>query len=718
MVSSALTRRGRRTVKREAPRAVARLGERIEDDFGSLRETLSRLHPMAVLTRVAHTNLAVVAGEYFEPTFLGSESKVEILAGLLMTHPDLAETSKMPPLPSEVQPVFEALDRVDAHARLRTIAANLGDDRDADIRVLSQLRWLSLRGESYVKHAAELAAEVLDPISDKMKRDLGFTHREVQDLANIVEELTESKLNRLRGSSNRNAKEFLAEVRRGEVANEAVLKVFEQEGASGVLARDALARFTFFLTGALSVTPDEVVAHAPHLADSIDSMLAVLCCELGTLPVTEYGSVFDMNPLTMTPFVAWNGRFMAPVPGILMRDYLGVLEPVLRARVRAYDRRRPKALEEIALGLITTALPGSDTYSNLYYWVEEAGEAKRVELDGLVIFDRFAVVVEAKTSGISVPALRGDIERLKRDLQRSMGKAAQQAARAVGALESGTTVNFEDKRGNAVVSVDTAQLDDVFAIAPTLTELGGFSVEPLRTETLGLLQGIEPPWSVFVNDLRIVVDVCQSPAEFLLYIRWRSRLPLGTRVIALDEIDVFGAYLLCESAFSRLDTDPEYRINLANYTADFDDYYMWRPEAGKRPKKPQKFSIPIVRDYVSSLSATRPPGWLEAAGAALDLTLEELAAVKAIAKRSLAELGPSDVRPLQVESLAVVGVGGEIEWRDALDDLEFESATRAVFLKRMKRKPRLVGVISLHTPSPKRRRWRITHRLGKRRRRR
>src|SRR5690606_36391718 len=162
----------------------------------------------------------------------------------------------------------------------------------------------------------------------------------------------------------------------------------------------------------------------------------------------------------------------------------------------------------------------------------------------------------------------------------------------------------------------------------SLHEMGGHAVVPLKLKELGLFTDHDPPWSVFLNDLRVVVDLCRNPAEFLHYMVWRSRLPLGERVIAMDELDVFGAYVLSEGALERLDDEPDLVVYLARYTTDIDDYCLWRPEFGPRPAKPRKFSVPIVERFIDMQATERPPGWLDSCGAALDLTIQNLAAVE------------------------------------------------------------------------------------------
>lgn len=694
---------GRAALEEEAPKAAKRLAERAAGRLEALRAEVSDLHPMALLVRLLWGNI-VTNRTYFEPTFTGSEARVEVLAGLLLTAEGLDRAADDLPDPSRVQSVFDGLEELELLMRLRVLAAN--HDRGAEgaaLRVLSQLRWLGLRGDSYVQHATTLALEVLDPLHEEMQGHIGFGIRDLIRLVEAVDQLIEMKLNQLVRTAGEKAEAFASQVEAGEIDDEPVLEVFRSAGRRGVYMKELIIQAEWAMLEAMTFVREEVIKEDEQTADFLVPVLDLLCREFGSVPKENYRSPFDLNPLSATPFVEWNDRIALPVPGILMRDYVGVLEPILMTSVPSYAKYRGAALERIALDLVAEALPGAETFSNLYYDVDGPDGPQRVELDGLILFDRFAIVIEAKSTALSVQASRGDVERLKRDLERSVEKAGRQAARAVGAINSNDAVIFEDESGEPVLKVSRDQLDKIFAIAPSLHEMGGTAVVPEMLRDLGLFQNIDPPWSVFVNDLRVIVDLCDNPAEFLHYMVWRSRLPLGNRVVAADELDVFGAFLLAEDVADRLAREPDLHMNLGSYTTDFDDYYMWRRELGtRRPSKPRKFTVDLLRRFVKSESSTKSEGWLHRCGVALDMTIENLGALEARRKPLLKQIGPLEIRPEVHGSLALVGLGHEVSHADVLDDLiqGAEEANRMLLLQRVSGKPRVVDAVNLLTVRP------------------
>lgn len=98
-----------------------------------------------------------------------------------------------------------------------------------------------------------------------------------------------------------------------------------------------------------------------------------------------------------------------------------------------------------------------------------------------------------------------------------------------------------------------------------------------------------------------------------------------------DELDLWGSYLLCER-FGALADGGNYVVG--NSTTDVEAYYAGQVGDGPKRPKPGKFLDEPVKSFVDRMAQERPPGWLDAAGACLDLSIPELAFVCASARRS------------------------------------------------------------------------------------
>lgn len=303
---------------------------------------------------------------------------------------------------------------------------------------------------------------------------------------------------------------------------------------------------------------------------------------------------------------------------MVLREPVELLEKRFLAGVSTFSRSRAKTLDRLAVDYVSSILPGSQRYTNLHY-----GDP---ELDGLVLFEDIALVIEGKGSALSTAARRGDTRRLGSDLEKAVEQAWTQGARAREYLLGDTDSVFTDERGTEVLRLAPGAITQVLIINPTLHELGGHGSQLPQLRALGLFPDADYPWSVFINDLRVITETAGNAAVFLHYLEWRARLPLGDRVIAVDELDLWGSYLLGHRFGYLADGATEF---VGNSTTDFDDYYAGLACRGPKARKPEKFLKGSVKRFVERTAHERPAGWLRAVGACLDLSPPELGFVVA-----------------------------------------------------------------------------------------
>jgi hypothetical protein len=96
---------------------------------------------------------------------------------------------------------------------------------------------------------------------------------------------------------------------------------------------------------------------------------------------------------------------------------------------------------------------------------------------------------------------------------------------------------------------------------------------------------------------------------------------------------------------------------VGNSSTDFDSYYNGLLGYGPKRKRPGKFLREPVRAFVERMASVRPPGWRQAAGACLDLSIPELGVVcgkaREIALRATAQGQP---QLFQLGRVALIGV--------------------------------------------------------------
>lgn len=569
-----------------------------------LRELLAAVDPIHVASMVMFQNLFSVWGKYFEPTHQGSEAKVELLTGLLATQP--VTTAASLASGNQMQSIFDELDHIVEVGYLFNISMPADEDPGtATLRFSSATRWMSLRGDSYAEHGRELAAELYRPHDHWLASNLGFTIDDVLKIGASVTALMRRKVNDLLGMG----------------AN-ALSEALPTDGSSDerlIAAAEAAAYATLVngIRAAMVVTADEIAASLPSIPEiRVRAVLDRLSVPVGGVDPDMYTGLYDEHPLRRRPFLTLGADYLLVIPAALSRDAPELFEDQLLAGKASFSRQRAATLDRLAIAYLSQVLPGASSWTGLFY--------EGNELDGLVLFDDVAVVVEGKGNALSVQGQRGDILRLRREIAATVEEAWRQAARARDYILGDGDAVFTDQDGLELIRVPDGSVKEVVVINPTLHELAGHAPQLGRLRALGLFMEQELPWSVFINDLRVITDTAENAAVFLHYLTWRNRLPLGERVIVGDELDLWSSYLLCER-FGILHGGGE--VMIGNSITDFDAYYDGLAGRGPKVDRPRKYLPGILRSFVQRMAVERPPGWRDAAGACLDLSLPELAAL-------------------------------------------------------------------------------------------
>lgn len=589
-----------------------------------LRELLRQGDPLHSVALVQVTNLMGTWGGYYEPTERGGENTVELVASLIASQ--LPAPDAEPLSDGEMGHVFEEISRIHELVFLVNLTNRQdGDPREEALRFASAMHWMSIRGNTFGDHGRELAVAAFTPFDQWMTATYGFTIADAIEVGDAVESLWSVSVNSLldhaRGFAD-GVGAYLEDRARlpGEVADK-VVTAADRENAARYAFLDT---FRSHVAEATTFTLDELRAAQPSLdRDRAAAVLRELSVEVGSIDPASYSGLFDPSPLVERPFLQHGDRYMLPVPGMLVRDIFTVFDARLMRERPGYPKSRAKTLDRLAVELLASMLPGAETYTNLHYGPDE--------LDGLVLFEDIAFVVEGKGSAISFQARRGDLNRLVNEIRRSVGEALEQGVRARDFILAPGESVFFDSHGSELVRLSDSAVREVHIVNPTIHEFAGNALQLAQFRSRGLFPTGELPWSIYINDLRVIAETCENAAIFLHYLAWRSRFALGEEVIVSDELDLWGAYLFA----ARLPPLGENGFHhLGNSTTDFDAYYDGLMDRGPKREAPSKFLKEPARSFVVRMATERPPGWRKAAGVVLDLSIPELAFVCVKAKKA------------------------------------------------------------------------------------
>ncbi|HEY4838827.1 MAG TPA: hypothetical protein VIH72_09475 [Candidatus Acidoferrales bacterium] len=298
---------------------------------------------------------------------------------------------------------------------------------------------------------------------------------------------------------------------------------------------------------------------------------------------------------------------------------------------QAYQHHRHDILLGKALEALRKLLPDSQVHRNLFYPV--AGNQK-AELDGLILFDRYIFLVEAK-GGDFGSGRRGGKGGIKSGLEQLVGEASDQGARASDFVRSSERPAFYKQNGEEVV-IHKSKSTEVSVITITLDSLDVFTPELHLLRDVGVLGNHPLPWAVCLTDLMAISDILQSSIEFTHFLRWRRAINASGGVSSTtDELNWLAIYLKEGPKFLRV---PEGFTNatFTSYTDDLDAYFYhqggFRGKPAERPAQP----IPSpLREILSSLVSRKVQGFSNVGEMLLDLTFDERSDLAATLKQRL-----------------------------------------------------------------------------------
>ena len=317
------------------------------------------------------------------------------------------------------------------------------------------------------------------------------------------------------------------------------------------------------------------------------------------------------------PLISYAGQYYCFFYQLLYRNLDKIIGSWIRDTDKSYfegafQKKRAKHVEGKALEYISSMLPGAEVYDNLYYRINENGEEKRLETDGVILYDNNLFIIESKAGSLSKSSRRGSITQVIRDAKEIIGSAYSQALRTKQFILDSSQPEFEYENGScALVLSDVGKYQNIYLINVTLEWLGRLSTHLNSLRTFGLIQGRDWIWSVFINDLRVVSELIESPSEFLSFLQRRIKANDHYQLYTNDELDFLMHYLseglfFDDGRLRKLD-----RFSFLGYTEELDRYYAFIAGKISSAKKPSLNIPEEYKDLVRSIESINRDGFTE-----------------------------------------------------------------------------------------------------------
>lgn len=403
-------------------------------------------------------------------------------------------------------------------------AAYLPDSQEvgAIMRSESIRRFIMIRGHAYAPHGRRFAEALIGPYADA-----GSLGTALSDALTIADA-------------------YVVRVRTGwvEVTNrvwrEAESATNERPGSLDEASEEFMDSFLGGLLNAmpplLMLSRDELAALLPGprtLAGArADQMLDVFAVGRGAW-VGGYESPLADPPLRSRPFLLIpepltsepnsaapagdeDSRVLLVHHDGLFGDAHLTIDAIMAERVSRWPRARARTVDRLTVELLRERLPGSRSAVGVFY--REEG-AEPIELDGLVLYEDRAIVIEGKGSPLRLPSRRGDAERLKRQLVDTITVGWAQLERDMRIITEGEAdLLLLDHRGNEILRANRSDIRRVYPILPTFDRLHDVGTHLSDLYDYGVLAPGVTPLIVSVTDLQLALST-QPPSKQTL-ISW------------------------------------------------------------------------------------------------------------------------------------------------------------------------------------------------------
>ena len=626
--------------------------KRLGESVGSIKQDMS--NQVEELYAILHQYLpeCVLGALWFSctpkhvsesPSSQGQEdaimAHVDYLATLyLRNRGSGTEFAVLPHVVEDIRQRVEAIFRTTVWLWMAEDAARHGAkkaDVSRDLRFMTLMNSLVVGYPGHFDHMKEMLLGIEEEMAQDLARWLGWSIADAVAVGDAIIALIDKRMN--------------ANIARG---SEEATKLWDAEWprGSGVFARLVKRilpphlrpwrrRYIYGLTTWVQFLMQDITTFTVDqlaIAADVEKGRVAALMKAATLPWGACGEDYFRFPHPTPPILTYpcievdSGSFLVPVPTSFSWAIRGLVETTLKSLEadgqascwKAYERARASFTEREAVRLLAKALPHAGAFHSLKYTWKKEGVTIQGELDGLLLIDDTALLVEVKAGALSPEARRGAPNRLREQLGELVGKAHEQALKAKEFLTSSPNVTFY--LGRNELRVQSEKINEFVLVTVNLDPLS-MAVNLNQVVRLGVIGGADLPWVVSYLDLVVIADAIEYPAQMIHYLKRRRRVSELGFVVAHDELDWFGHYLEEGLFFENLqqshaDDSKKRTWSIVGFSKGLDAHYMHDERyASERPPIPRQPMPDPMKRTLRELEEAQYNGYLHLSLALLDL---------------------------------------------------------------------------------------------------
>jgi hypothetical protein len=607
------------------PHILEKLGEATSE----LCEIINRYESFDIVSNLFLRNCLHNSDKYVEYKSHLRPHFVEHAAILELKNPQFRQLTKMPePIDGQdLDRAQELLEEIFQGTVWYYIAEGAGPDhsgqtRLGELRFMTLLHGMAVRSPAYTQHWQAVLSGLSEcsTADSWLKSTRGYGFQQAVKFANGIESIITTLLQMRMKQAREAIREFETEFpiyrRRRNLLDHADKNAFYEQLCE-LPAKSAKQQFQlamvswicFGLPFILSFPPSVLAEAVQEEEKAAAAFLEDLSLRFGSTPA-DYVLPSPANALHERPLITYDNKYFCPVPHLLEWAVKPRLEELLNEGPvwESYNRHRAALLIEMGLACFRKMLSGAKAYTNLFYPTVGGGEA---ELDALVLFDRYAFLIEGK-AGAFGDAKRGGKQRIVKQLNQLVGDAAAQARRAYEYLTSTDEPEFRLKGGGSV-RFNSRTYSQIAEVTLSLDSLDIYTADLGKLRDLGVLGSSELPWAVSLTDLMAISEVISRPSEFIHFLRWRQSVNEDPKVAGMiDELNWLAVYYREGPAPPSAPAGTSW-LTFTNYLEHFDNFFL--SEAGQRteavPRPSQHLPQPVER-LIAAFETSAKLGFTEA----------------------------------------------------------------------------------------------------------
>ncbi len=376
--------------------------------------------------------------------------------------------------------------------------------------------------------------------------------------------------------------------------------------------------FEFSLDEMVKIYPTDI---KPEV---LEGFLAKITLRFGELQSLNPNHFFLANPVWKQPFILINEDkdYFIPIPYLLLSFGREILSGILvgtKQLKQPFLDSRAKYLEDKLQEMFATAFPDAECYVGSMWPTQGENEN-----DLLVILDRVAVIVEAKSGSVSETAARGLSKSLRTNVEDLIAYPSGQTARFQEFLEQNPgphTLPTKSRQG--VNTFDTSEVKEFVRLTVTLNSLGPIYSRWPTLERAGLLDrnaDIAPTMTLV--DLESVLGVLPGETAKLHYLKSRTEFERHVEYTG-GELDLVTLYLetgLDTAHFPKASEGHEWGLDLLwqQRSEWFEHPNLSDWNGSVKPKVVSRWAR-----MIELLEEQKPAGWNRLGMALLDIPIED-----------------------------------------------------------------------------------------------